>query len=712
MKRTLAQALALFACLSAFAGSPAKPIVLDKCPDTKVTLKSGTDKGDGVYQLHGQASVRFNGSFNLTDYKSVKYTITNENPKDYLGVACLLGDSKCPADPIVPKGRDELGMCKIVRLAPGETRTVVFNLPPEILHPDVVKRYHESLHLRNNVYSNILDMITFSADAKDIRVIKFVTYDSLNDGAWTLSDIKIIPGKKAVPEAMKLTKEQFYPMIDKYGQFKHKEWLNKVHSDKDLAKAKAVEDKDLASHAGPSDWSKFGGWKNGPRYEATGSFRVEKIDGKWWMIDPEGYLYWAHGIVRVAPSCACTPLDDRHDFFEGLPTDPDDPLYQFYFTNDELLGPYYTARGEKETYDFSRANLYRKYGEDFYQIYAERCHQRLRSWGVNLIANSSDRAICLMDKTPYNDRVDLGAPVEGFPAWPELKGSGGWWRFIDPFDELFETCVWSHLMDKIEQLRDPWCIGMFVDNEIGWGDVCKYGILSYKSEPGAACKLVFMNYLTKKYKTIAAFNKSWGSHFADWNAFLQNTDDIPGANKTDLEEMAKMMTRKYFETTRRVFKEVAPDKLYMGCRFAGSNKNVVQIGSEYCDVMSWNAYRFSLEGFKPGDGIDKPVMIGEFHFGALDRGMLNHSLKYTENQRQRATAYEIYLKSALENPYLIGTNWHQFSDQAASGRFDGECLQVGFTDCCDTPYYESIQALRNIGYHMYEIRSNSALKAE
>lgn len=42
--------------------------------------------------------------------------------------------------------------------------------------------------------------------------------------------------------------------------------------------------------------SKYGGWK-AHRVAATGFFRVEKIDGRWWAIDPEGYLY-----VHLAPS--------------------------------------------------------------------------------------------------------------------------------------------------------------------------------------------------------------------------------------------------------------------------------------------------------------------------------------------------------------------------------------------------------------------------
>ncbi len=44
-------------------------------------------------------------------------------------------------------------------------------------------------------------------------------------------------------------------------------------------------------HAPNLALSKYGGWLNGPRQTATGFFRVQKINNRWWAIDPEGYLY-------------------------------------------------------------------------------------------------------------------------------------------------------------------------------------------------------------------------------------------------------------------------------------------------------------------------------------------------------------------------------------------------------------------------------------
>ena len=107
--------------------------------------------------------------------------------------------------------------------------------------------------------------------------------------------------------------------------------------------AREKEAADLAGHKGASDWSRYGGWKNGPKLEATGHFRVAKVNGKWWMVDPEGYLFWSHGVVRVTTSTGVTPLDGRKHFFEELPAE-DSEFGTFYYTHDALLKPYYTAR--------------------------------------------------------------------------------------------------------------------------------------------------------------------------------------------------------------------------------------------------------------------------------------------------------------------------------------------------------------------------------
>ncbi len=123
--------------------------------------------------------------------------------------------------------------------------------------------------------------------------------------------------------------------------------------------------------------------------------------------------------------------------------------------------------------------------------------------------------------------------------------------------------------------------------------------------------------------------------------------------------------------------------------------------------MSYNRYDYSVENLKLPDNADLPVIIGEFHFGALDRGMFHTGLRSTENQQDRADKYTAYVRGALRNRAIIGTHWFQYVDQPTTGRGDGENYQIGFLDICDNPYPEIVRAARAIGRDMYNYRGEN-----
>ena len=534
------------------------------------------------------------------------------------------------------------------------------------------------------------------------KVVRMRVYPRKGRGefVWKLKKIVGVSAESAypVPAWYKMTKAEFFPFIDKYGQFIHKDWPDKIRSDADLQKQRELEEKDLAANAGFADRDKWGGWENGPKLRATGHFRIEKIDGKWWMIDPDGRLYWSHGAVRVTPSSGITPLDGRKFFFKDLPAE-DSELGQFYHTHDELLRPYYVKRDIKETYDFSAANIFRKYGKDWRNIYADVCHKRLKSWGLNTIANSSDNRIFMMDKTPYIDRFEIKSP--------ELEGSEGyWWHFKDPFSPEFRANIRKNLQEREKQINDPWCIGIFVDNEINWGGQDSLAVWTLGSPETLAGKIVFVENLKNKYGEIENLNSVWGSKYTSWSDLLKSREKPAKGAYDDCVAFSDKIIEEYYKVISEEIKKAAPHLLYMGCRFAGIPKNpqVMYIGAKYCDVISFNVYRDTIEKLDLPAGIDKPIMIGEFHFGALDRGKFHPGLVWKKDQNERAQAYYDYVESALKNPKVIGTHWHQFSDQATTGRFDGENFQVGFTDVCDTPYWETIAKIREIGSKMYGTR--------
>ena len=712
MKKKIFIALAIAAAIgiAIFAittySQPIKLITETPCENIKGVKAEIKCEGNSVLVLPEKGThsseVILEGEWDFTDYKAISFTLENLDAKP-LRITFRMANSVENFKKSRRSFAGEVG--DLYYLAPYEKRNVVLNFPQPLQHPDVEATLRKS-PMRYTPYSDEFGFASYSGDLSKVRYIAFqaaylALFETNHENGWRVSDLEVLPGERNEnPDVVKMSHDEFFPFIDQYGQYKYTDWKNKIHSDEELQKAREVEEADLAAHPGAVDRNKYGGWANGPKQEATGRFYFKKVDGKWWFVDPEGCLWWSHGAVRVTPSSALTPLDDRREFFENLPVEGSE-FEQFYYTHDALLKPYYTARNIKETYDFSSANCYRKYGKDYKNIYGELAHRRIKSWGLNTIANSSDKDICLMSKTPYIERLEVLAK--------EIKGSGGtWWRFMDPWDPSFKQCIIDQLKARSKELKDPYLVGLFVDNELKWGDESFLAATIAKNPSTLKGKHELIKHYKAKYNgDIAALNAVWGTSFESWEALLENEQDLPEQSHADLVEFNDLVIHKYFRNCREVFDEYAPGVLYLGCRFSNSNKKAIVIGAQYCDAISHNFYRFSLEDYTQPEGIDKPLIVGEFHFGTRDRGPFHHSLIEVATQEERAKAYEAYVRSALEHPHIVGTHWHQFADQATTGRFDGENFNVGFTDVCDTPYYEMVEAIRNVGYDMYNIRSKA-----
>ncbi|GHT21384.1 hypothetical protein FACS189419_02200 [Planctomycetales bacterium] len=207
---------------------------------------------------------------------------------------------------------------------------------------------------------------------------------------------------------------------------------------------------------------------------------------------------------------AVTPRTDREFYFEGLP-EKNHPAYRTcYGKGSWAPHNYYENKGEYDTFNFTQYNLMRKYGDDWKNIHAGLVHKRLRSWGMNTIANWSDRSIYEMRKTVYT--ANMGS-------------SGYWGKFPDPFSKEFENSVAYNAKNLAASTADaPWCLGYFVDNEISWGGERSLAVAAITSPAAQPAKKVFVEDLKKKYSEIGKLNDVWGTKYADWDAVLQTTE--------------------------------------------------------------------------------------------------------------------------------------------------------------------------------------------
>lgn len=488
--------------------------------------------------------------------------------------------------------------------------------------------------------------------------------------------------------------DTYFPFIDRYGQYMHSDWPEKIHADDELV---AEHRRELAELDGTPDiaaWNEYGGWANGPALEATGAFRVQKYDGKWFFVDPSGRLFWSTGIDVLRNHTDATSRRHPEWFSADVP--------------------------QEQTLPFTHWNLQKKYGKadyenEFYAVLA----RRLRAWGINSIGNWGSSEFMAMGKIPYT--MSLGEinskALKGIRRL-QIRESGGKFRsvkFYDVFDPAFEEKMGNLLRLRAEEtpsvkksIDDPMCIGYFVDNELQFGGIVG-GVV--KAVPDQPAKLELIRDLMAKYDgSIEKLNEAWKTKFADWDAFAANNKTIPDspAYRADVGAFRAKFADRYFEICKRGIKSVAPHRLYLGCRFVGFRQNgdFWKAAAKHCDVLSVNTYTNSVVNVPAKNFLDKPMLVGEFHFGALDRGMFAPGLCPVGSQEERATSYMRFLQGALTHPNFVGTHYFQFRDQPLTGRWDGEGYQIGFVDVADTPYPELCKAAREVGENMYRYRMN------
>ena len=58
------------------------------------------------------------------------------------------------------------------------------------------------------------------------------------------------------------------------------------------------------------------------------------------------------------------------------------------------------------------------------------------------------------------------------------------------------------------------------------------------------------------------------------------------------------------------------------------------------------------------------IIIGEFHMGAVDRGMFHPGLVSTPNQSARAASFVNYVRSVVDNPVFVGCHYFQIQRRA------------------------------------------------
>src|SRR5215831_48006 len=358
---------------------------------------------------------------------------------------------------------------------------------------------------------------------------------------------------------------------------------------------------------------------------------------------------------------------------------------------------------------FYTANLERKFGVHWRSQWRDETVARLTAWGFNTIGNWSDPELSAMHRLPYT-----------VPLWPEgeyakvISGEDWWGPMPDPFDPFFAEAADKMARNAAARFGgDPWLIGYFVDNELAWGRrTPAYPQQYYALVLGALAagrqsqaNSAFTAYLRETYHDPERLAQAWGMPLNSWDDLGRAGFTPPPTafdNSAVIGDLAAF-TRRYADAYYRIVAEALrrhdPDHLYLGSRFAWQTAEAVEACARWCDVVSFNRYRRSIAD-DPAEwtkfhALGNPALIGEFHFGSVDRGLFWEGLVGVGRESERGPAYARYLRAVADNPDFVGAHWFQYLDEPLTGRtLDGENAHIGFVTIADLPYQDLASAAR------------------
>ena len=473
------------------------------------------------------------------------------------------------------------------------------------------------------------------------------------------------------------------PYLDELGQVNSLDWPGKIKQVSDL-KATLLEE--LASAkltANSKNWTRFGGWKDGPKQNATGHFRTEKVAGRWWLIDPEGYLFFSVGVCLAGDESATPLTQTRREsgFFEWLP----DEGHNLRWTG-------LKKNQGREFVNFPAMNYARALGPNWKKISRDGIHHRMRAWGINTLGSWSSKPLQEDAKTAYT----LIASI--------------WWqagkKLPSPFRDDYESDLRKCLEKFAAAKDDPYCLGLFLGNEFEWPD--RLTPVIFEMPDDESTKQWVLKQLKEKYSSLEELNLAWETNHAQWDTVLKSeSTKIPAAARNDIEPYYYDFANAFFAKSKKVMNEVLPNKLFLGCRCHRGPNVLGRAAAGHADIFSVNVYDSTVRAWQVPANVDMPILAGEFHIGSVDRGVPSPGLASAWNQRQRGLAFSNYLSTALADPRFVGIHWFQWIDQSAAGRKDRENHQCGFVDVTGRSYPEFVHSVAHATQQMYQARTDN-----
>lgn len=398
--------------------------------------------------------------------------------------------------------------------------------------------------------------------------------------------------------------------------------------------------------AGPDERSWLGGWAARRIGEGTGFFRVERVDGRWWLVDPQGYLFFSVGLTSVRPP-----------------------------TREPAKSAYAERWQDPAAWAADTVSMLREAG-----------YNNIGRWSALGSLNAVTR------RMPYTTSFNF---MQSFGKKLGLTSHGyGHARYAHNAIPVFHPDFEAHCDELAETeiaplAQDFHVLGHFTDNELPI------------PRDALAATLAIDPDATPALRHNREFAWQWLRERRGPEATAADvTED------DNLDYLGAVMDR-YFAVTTAALRRHAPHHLNFGPRLHGSGihtDQVIAAAGRHLDVIAINYYNV----WRPSDthlerwrtqAPDTPFLISEFYVKGEDSGMDNGPGAgwIVPTQRDRGLWYQNFTLTLLEAPHCVG--WQYFKYQDEPGDSNKGILDPAFAPHSNftalmAPIHENVYSLR------------------
>lgn len=393
--------------------------------------------------------------------------------------------------------------------------------------------------------------------------------------------------------------------------------------------------------------NQYGGSLDWPAEAANGFFRTQKIDGRWWLIDPEGRRFIQAGVAAVTP-------------FGNSPTAKAALTAQFGDT----------AGWAQATSTWLREHGFNGAGAWSNSVFAKAEYRMPHARIVNFMGDYGKQRGGVFQKPGH-----LGYPENA----------------IFVFDPEFPAFAEQYAQALAKEAANPWLIGWFSDNEMPLYNKTLDGFLRLPAEDhgGREARRWLAERQRRDSPDIGAISQE------DRLAFV-------GHVYSTYLRIVSGAIRRADPNHLYLGSRLHSDEM--------TNPHVWQAAGQYIDVVSVNFYRdwapasSLLKNWEVWSG--KPAMITEWYTKGEDSGLPNTTGAgwVVKTQADRGDHYQNFTLALLESANIVG--WHFFkyqdNDPAALNPEPSNIdANKGLVNVRYQPYAELVQRARRVNQHKY-----------